>query len=116
MNPPAEADRVDATLARLLISRYPALAAASGAQSSFDAWWQPAYCRIGRMASTGGQRVIRKGNTPVRRGTETRLASGARGVQLPWSNGDTEGQVDRLKLLKRQMHGRASFDPLRRRV
>jgi len=34
----------------------------------------------------------------------------------PWSNGQTEGQVNRLKLLKRQSYGRASFDLLRRRV
>ena len=30
----------------------------------------------------------------------------------PWSNGQTEGQVNRLKLLKRQMYGRANFDLL----
>ena len=35
---------------------------------------------------------------------------------LPWSNGQTEGQVNRLKLIKRQMYGRANFDLLRRRV
>lgn len=29
-----------------------------------------------------------------------------------WSNGQTEGQVNRLKLLKRQMYGRAKFDLL----
>jgi transposase len=34
----------------------------------------------------------------------------------PWSNGQTEGQVNRLKLLKRQMYGRASFNLLRLRV
>jgi len=33
-----------------------------------------------------------------------------------WSNGQTEGQINRLKLLKRQMYGRAKFDLLRRRV
>ena len=32
-----------------------------------------------------------------------------------WSNGQVEGQVNRLKLLKRQMYGRAGFDLLRRR-
>ena len=31
---------------------------------------------------------------------------------LEWSNGQTEGQVNRLKLLKRQMYGRANFDLL----
>jgi transposase len=33
-----------------------------------------------------------------------------------WSNGQTEGQVNRLKLIKRTMYGRASFDLLRNRV
>lgn len=37
-------------------------------------------------------------------------------LSLPWSNGQTEGQVNRLKLLKRQMYGRANFDLLRLRV
>jgi transposase len=34
----------------------------------------------------------------------------------PHSNGQTEGQVNRLKLLKRQMYGRANFDLLRQRI
>ena len=33
-----------------------------------------------------------------------------------WSNGQTEGQVNRLKTIKRQMYGRANFDLLRLRV
>ena len=33
-----------------------------------------------------------------------------------WSSGQAEGQITRLKLLKRQMYGRAGFDLLRRRV
>jgi hypothetical protein len=32
----------------------------------------------------------------------------------PWSNGQTEGQITKLKLVKRQMYGRAKIDlPLR---
>lgn len=37
-------------------------------------------------------------------------------IELPWSNGQTEGQVNRLKMIKRQMFGRANFDLLRHRV
>ena len=37
-------------------------------------------------------------------------------LTTPWSSGQTEGQVGKLKLLKRQTFGRASFDLLRRRV
>ena len=34
----------------------------------------------------------------------------------PWSTGPVEGQINRLKLLKRTMCGRASYDLLRCRV
>lgn len=34
----------------------------------------------------------------------------------PWSNGPVEGQITRVKFLKRQMFGRAKLDLLRRRV
>ena len=34
----------------------------------------------------------------------------------PWSNGSVEGQVNRLKLIKRSMYGRAGLDLLRQRV
>jgi transposase len=37
-------------------------------------------------------------------------------LRLEWSNGQVEGQVNRLKLIKRQMFGRAKFDLLRQRV
>jgi len=53
-----------------------------------------------------------------------RLASGlltdhaavAAAASLPYSNGQTEGQVNKLKALKRQMYGRAKFDLLRLRL
>lgn len=38
------------------------------------------------------------------------------GLTLPWSTGPVEGQVNRLKLMKRSMYGRANFDLLKRRV
>jgi transposase len=37
------------------------------------------------------------------------------GVTLPWSQGPIEGQINRLKMLKRQMFGRARLDLLARR-
>lgn len=37
-------------------------------------------------------------------------------LRYPWSQGPVEGQVNRLKLLKRQMYGRAGFALLRRRM
>jgi transposase len=38
------------------------------------------------------------------------------GCTLPWSNGQTEGQITKLKAIKRSMYGRAKFDLLRRRA
>lgn len=38
------------------------------------------------------------------------------GLTLEWNNGTVEGQVNRLKLIKRSMYGRAKFDLLRQRV
>jgi len=38
------------------------------------------------------------------------------GVTLPWSNGPVEGHINRLKMLKRQMFGRAKLDLLSRRL
>lgn len=38
------------------------------------------------------------------------------GLTLPWSQGPVEGHVHRLKLLKRQAYGQASFQTLRKRV
>ncbi len=38
------------------------------------------------------------------------------GLTLPWSNGPLEGNVNRLKLIKRSMYGRAELDLLKLRV
>lgn len=38
------------------------------------------------------------------------------GLTLPWSQGQTEGQVTKLKLVKRQMYGRGKLDLLYRRL
>jgi transposase len=38
------------------------------------------------------------------------------GLTLPISNGQVEGQVTKIKLIKRMMYGRAEFPLLRQRV
>ena len=40
----------------------------------------------------------------------------AAAMSQPWSNGQTEGQITKLKLVKRQMYGRAKLDLLRARL
>jgi transposase len=37
-------------------------------------------------------------------------------ITLPWSNGQTEGQITRLKLVRRQMYGRGNIDLLQARL
>ncbi|WIN01029.1 hypothetical protein ACTOB_006567 [Actinoplanes oblitus] len=38
------------------------------------------------------------------------------GLSLPFSSGPVEGNVNRIKVIERQMYGRAGFDLLRKRV
>jgi transposase len=63
----------------------------------------------------------------IARGRESLIASFANGVfkdeaavraaiASPWSNGQTEGQITKLKLVKRQMYGRAKIDLLQARL
>jgi transposase len=49
-------------------------------------------------------------------GLKRDLAAVRAGLSLPWSTGPVEGQISRLKTIKRTMCGRASFDLLRHRV
>ena len=37
-------------------------------------------------------------------------------ITEPWSNGQTEGQITKLKLVKRQMYGRGKIDLLQARL
>jgi transposase len=63
----------------------------------------------------------------IERARDSLVASFANGVRkdeaavraaitLPWSNGQTEGQITRLKLVKRQMYGRGKIDLLQARL
>jgi transposase len=69
-----------------------------------DAWAEAA-CGCDIAALRGFATGLRADDAAVRAG-----------LTLEWSNGQTEGQINRLKMLKRQMYGRAGFDLLRQRV
>ncbi|MDQ3855178.1 MAG: ISL3 family transposase [Chloroflexota bacterium] len=70
----------------------------------FDAW-------LTRATTSGISELGR-----FARGLTDDRAAVEAGLSQEWSNGQSEGQVNKLKLLKRQMYGRAKFDLLRRRV
>jgi transposase len=50
------------------------------------------------------------------RGLQDDVPAVTAGLTFEWSNGVTEGQIHRLKLVKRQGYGRAGFALLRQRV
>jgi transposase len=50
------------------------------------------------------------------KGVAADRAAIAAAIETPWSNGQTEGQICRLKTLKRQMGGRANVDLLKERM
>jgi len=58
----------------------------------------------------------------IRRGCSVRLRvakgylGGCRCRENSWSTGQVEGHINRLKMIERQMYGRAAFDLLRARV
>ena len=49
-------------------------------------------------------------------GLQRDFRSVSAGLSMAWSNAQTEGQVTKLKLIKRQRYGRAGFELLRRCV
>jgi transposase len=71
---------------------------------AFEAW-------LASVAASGIAELQRYASGLV----EDRAAVEA-GLTQVWSNGQTEGQINKLKLVKRQMYGRAKFDLLRQRV
>jgi transposase len=50
------------------------------------------------------------------RGLRKDLAAVTAGLSMPYSNGPAEGVINKIKLLKRQMYGRAGFALLRQRI
>lgn len=106
----------DAVIAADLARRFTALVRACGLRgrrdgavpaapvAELDAWLAEARaCGIGALKTFAA-------------GLEVDGAAVRAALTEPWSSGQAEGQVNRLKLLKRQSYGRAKFDLLRQRV
>jgi transposase len=75
--------------------------------------------RQGEDLAAWRTQVAQSGIEPLARfaaGLQDDLAALQAGLTLPWSNGVTEGHVNRLKLLKRQAYGRAHVALLRQRM
>lgn len=80
--------------------------------------------RFGAMVRTRSVDALTPWLADAERGDLCGFAAGLRqdeqavraALLLPWSSGQVEGQVSRLKLIKRQGYGRAGLDLLRARL
>jgi transposase len=84
-------------------------------------------CQIARLLTMGRDHLSKADAIQIERIEAALLCSFARGfrrdkaaviaaLREPWSNGQTEGQINRLKALKRQMYGPANIDLLKARL
>jgi transposase len=62
------------------------------------------------------QNADRPGISRFATGLTADLAAVTAGLSLIFSSGPVEGNVNRLKMINRQMYGRAGFDLLRKRI
>lgn len=86
--------------ARSLIDRFQAMIRTKVA-SDLDAW-----------ATEASQSLVASFPSGIMRDRATVHAA----ITEPWSNGQTEGQITRLNLMKRQMYGRGKLDLLQARL
>jgi hypothetical protein len=98
-----KAASADFTTMRHLAMRFRGLLR-GGAVKKLDGWLSDAR-RSGIYGMQRFARALRRDIEAVRNA-----------VLEPWSNGQTEGQINRLKTLKRTMYGRAGVDLLRARL
>ena len=71
------------------------------AHADLDPWLEPARASLVASFANG---VIKD------------QAAVSAAITSSWSNGQTEGQITKLKLVKRQMYGRAKLDLLQARL
>lgn len=88
------------TTARLLVQRFTDMVR-NGVSTGLTTWIEEAVnSEIGSFA----------------RGLRNDQAAVSAALTEPWSNGQTEGQINCLKTVKRQMYGRANIDLLKARL
>ncbi len=101
--PPVKAASTDFVVMRQLAMRLRGLLR-GGTAAKLDIWLSDA-----RKSDIHGMRRFA-------RTVKQDLEAVRNAVLEPWSNGQTEGQINRLKMLKRTMYGRAGVDLLRARM
>jgi transposase len=79
------------------------------ALASSEAWRMEAWIEVAKQSPFGP--LVR-----LAYGLQKDLSAVTAAVETSWSTGQVEGQINRLKTIKRQMYGRGGFDLLRARV
>ena len=95
-----ESNVPDLTIARSLIADFQEMIR-SKAAAKLDGWLERAKASLVNSFANG---------------VEKDIAAVRNAIISPWSNGQTEGQLTKLKLIKRQMYGRAKIDLLQARL
>ena len=114
--PPARLSAEQQALLDRLSTQCPALLRLREFSAEFRAVFQK--CE-GQALQAWMMRAQNSGIGPLARfaaGLQKGFSAVAAAVETNWSNGQVEGQINRLKMLKRQMYGRAGFALLRARV
>jgi transposase len=113
---PEDVTESDSTVLQHLTARCPALATTHDLVREFAKMLTHRHGdRLGawmERVDAEGQPELRAFAASLRRD----LTAVTAGLTLPHSSGPVEGNVNRVKTIKRQMYGRAGFDLLRRRI
>ena len=119
LRPESRTEEERATLARLP-ALHPEVAAVAARWESFAAMLRDRADEHPRCQLDQWMRETAETNVPELQAFVTKLRQDGDAVVaalvLPYSQGQTEGRVNRLKLIKRSMYGRAKFDLLRQRM
>jgi transposase len=101
---------------RAILERSPELSTAANLVRSFAQMLASLHGdRLGDWIAAAQQAGL-PGITSFANGLTSDLDAVTAGLTLPHSSGPVEGNVNRIKMIKRQMYGRAGFDLLRKRV
>ena len=117
MTNPEHLSAGDQVRLKQVLARCPQLEATAGHVASFAAMISQ---RTGKEQLPGWLDAVTADDLPALHslvaGLRRDLDAVTNGLSLDYSSGQVEGSVNRIKMIKRQMFGRAKFDLLRKRV
>ncbi|MFK0258444.1 transposase [Streptomyces sp. NPDC090445] len=113
---PATLDLDEQQSRKAVLARCPELATAAALISEFAEMMSTLAGEQLPTWITNATAAALPGTSTFAAGLETDLAAVTAGMTTHWHSGPVEGAANRIKMLKRQMFGRAGFPLLRQRV